>query len=110
MSILGRFCRICSCFMALTLSPSAFPEDEARRHWSFQPVEEVTLPNVANVGWLRTPVDAFVLAALEQRRWQPAPSASRSEWIRRVYFDLSGLPPAPEDVVCLHQRLVVRCS
>ena len=88
MSIVRRFVSLCSWCIALTLSPSVFAEDEARRHWSFQPVKEVSLPTVANVEWLRTPVDAFVLTALEQRRWQPAPSASRSEWIRRVYFDL----------------------
>ena len=48
--------------------------------------------------WVRNPVDAFILAQLEQRGWHPAPPASRPEWIRRVSFDLTGLPPTPEEV------------
>ncbi len=72
--------------------------DEARHHWSFQPVRTVTPPSVRNSDWVRTPIDAFVLSKLEERHWQPAPAASRIEWIRRVSFDLTGLPPAPEEV------------
>jgi hypothetical protein len=71
---------------------------EARRHWSFQPVGKVITPRVADAAWVRTPVDAFILAKLEERRWQPAPPASRADWIRRVTFDVIGLPPSPEDV------------
>jgi mono/diheme cytochrome c family protein len=72
--------------------------DEARRHWSFQPVRKPVPPNVKDGAWATNPVDAFILAQLEQRGWHPAPPASRSEWIRRVSFDLTGLPPTPEDV------------
>lgn len=70
----------------------------ARRHWAFQPVRMPTRPAVEQSQWLRTPVDAFILAKLEDRQWQPAPPASRLDWIRRVYFDLTGLPPIPDDI------------
>ena len=72
--------------------------DEARKHWAFQPFRRITPPQVENVDWLQTSVDSFILAGLEQRTWQPAPSASREELIRRVHFDLVGLPPQPEDI------------
>ncbi len=71
---------------------------EARRHWAFQPVRKVTPPAVNDVGWVRTCVDAFILAKLEGRQWRPAPPASRAELIRRVAFDLIGLPPTPEEI------------
>ena len=72
--------------------------EEARRHWSFQPIRKPRPPKVDNAASLRTPIDAFVLATLEARHWQPAPRAGRAEWLRRVTFDLIGLPPAPEDL------------
>ena len=79
-------------------SDQASFSDEARNHWAFQPVRKATPPRVSNTDWLRTPVDAFILAKLEQQDWQPAPPASREELIRRVHFDLLGLPPQPEDI------------
>jgi hypothetical protein len=71
---------------------------EARRHWAFQPVRKPAPPPVRDVSWVRYPVDAFVLAKLEERGWSPAPPADRADWLRRVTFDLTGLPPSPEDV------------
>lgn len=73
--------------------------DEARQHWAFQPVQRVSPPRVANIEWLQNPIDSFILSKLEQRSWQPAPAATRDELIRRVHFDLLGLPPQPEDIV-----------
>ncbi len=73
--------------------------EEARRHWAFQPVRRVSIPKVANAGSWKTPVDAFILAKLEQQGWQPAPAATRPEWIRRVHFDLTGLPPTPQQII-----------
>jgi hypothetical protein len=72
--------------------------DDARRHWSFQPVKKSKPPEVRETTWVRTPVDAFLLAKLEERGWKPAPPADRRELIRRVTFDLTGLPPMPEEV------------
>lgn len=72
--------------------------EEARRHWSFQPVRRVSPPKMEHADWVRSPVDAFILEKLEARGWQPSAPASRLEWIRRVSFDLTGLPPTPEEV------------
>ncbi len=80
-------------------SNQAVPKaDEARRHWAFQPVKKATPPSVRDATWVRNPVDAFVLAKLEGRGWKPAPPAGREEWLRRATFDLTGLPPTPEEV------------
>ncbi len=72
---------------------------EARaRHWAFQPVQTPALPKVKRKQWVQTPVDQFVLAKLEQGRLSPAKPADRRTLIRRVSYDLTGLPPMPEDV------------
>ena len=71
---------------------------DARKHWAFQPIRRPEPPVVNDLAWGLTPVDAFVLTKLEERGWSPAPDASRSDWLRRVTFDLTGLPPSPEDV------------
>jgi mono/diheme cytochrome c family protein len=72
--------------------------EEARQHWSFQPVRKPMPPTVKDRAWVVNPVDTFILAKLEERGWRPAPPASRPEWIRRVSFDLTGLPPSPGEV------------
>ncbi len=70
----------------------------ARTHWAFQPVRVPPAPVVIQSDWIRTPIDAFVLAQLEVRGWQPAEAAEKATWLRRVCFDLTGLPPGPEEV------------
>lgn len=69
-----------------------------RRHWAFQSVRHVTPPTVDDAGWVRTPIDAFIRAKLAERDWNPASRAAEEVLIRRLYFDLTGLPPAPEDI------------
>jgi hypothetical protein len=72
-----------------------------RRYWAFQPRTNPTPPAFsapADRQWIRNPIDSFVLAALRKQGLSPAPAASRRTLIRRVYFDLTGLPPAPEDI------------
>jgi hypothetical protein len=72
---------------------------EARKsHWSFRPVTKPALPAVKGEAWVRTPIDRFVLARLEAAGLAPAPAADRRTLIRRVSFDLTGLPPTPEEV------------
>jgi len=68
------------------------------RHWAFQPVRKPEPPAVGQTNWVKTPVDAFVLALLEKKHLAPAPSADRRVLIRRVTYDLTGLPPNPEEV------------
>jgi hypothetical protein len=71
---------------------------EARKFWSFQPVVKPGLPVVKTQGWIKTPIDAFILAKLEEHNLQPVRFASKRELIRRATFDLTGLPPTPEEV------------
>lgn len=67
-------------------------------HWSFKPVQSPPVPSVANSAWPRNEIDDFILARLEQAGLQPAPEADRVAWLRRVSFDLIGLPPSFEEV------------
>jgi hypothetical protein len=69
-----------------------------REWWSLQPLHSTIPPRVRNAGWVRTPVDAFVLAKLEAHGLEPAPEADRATLLRRVTFDLLGLPPTPEEI------------
>lgn len=72
---------------------------EAREFWAFQPVKPVLPPTVRNSAWVRRPLDRFVLAALEAQGLRPVEEADRRTFIRRATFDLTGLPPRPEEVV-----------
>ncbi|HWE40242.1 MAG TPA: PSD1 and planctomycete cytochrome C domain-containing protein [Isosphaeraceae bacterium] len=72
--------------------------DKDRAHWAFQPVRRPSLPDVKDTAWVAGPIDAFILARLEARVLRPNPPASKSELIRRVTYDLTGLPPTPEEV------------
>jgi hypothetical protein len=67
-------------------------------HWSFQPLGDPRPPAAQRVGWLRTPVDAFILARQEAAGLAPSPPADRRTLIRRATYDLTGLPPTPEAV------------
>lgn len=72
--------------------------DEARRHWAYRPLEPVAPPSVRAADRVETPVDAFLLARLEAvGRTYSAPADPRT-WLRRVYYDLIGLPPTFEAV------------
>ena len=70
---------------------------KAREHWAFQPVKKPTVPAVQQDGWVSTPVDAFVRTKLEAKRLAPAPPADKRTLLRRVTYDLTGLPPTPEE-------------
>jgi len=72
-----------------------------RRHWAFVKRSTPQVPiftEPAARAWVRNPVDAFVLARLEKEGLKPSPEADRATLIRRIYFDLTGLPPAPKDI------------
>jgi mono/diheme cytochrome c family protein/cytochrome c553 len=66
--------------------------------WSLQPVRNPTLPAVRNGEWPRSSVDRFILAELEKNGLEPAPQADKATLIRRASFDLTGLPPSPEEI------------
>src|SRR5262245_17062057 len=70
----------------------------ASKHWAFQPVRRPAIPAVKDAGWARTPEDRFLLARLEARGLAPSGPADRRTLLRRVYFDLIGLPPTADEV------------
>jgi hypothetical protein len=81
-----------------TVAPMGMSIEDGRKFWSFQPVSNPPVPDVRERSWVRTPIDAFVLAKLEAAGLHPAPPADKRTLIRRVTFDLIGLPPSPEEI------------
>jgi mono/diheme cytochrome c family protein len=69
-----------------------------RMWWAFQPLERPKVPSVPRSDWVRTPIDAFILAALQGHGLGPTREADRRTLIRRLSFDLIGLPPTPEEI------------
>ena len=78
-------------------APFDLPE-RRRTHWAWQPVQAAEPPAVADEAWPATPVDRFVLAALDDAGLAPAPDADRAALVRRLSFDLRGLPPTPREI------------
>jgi hypothetical protein len=112
--VVNRLVRIHSALLILMLSTVAMAGDapsqpdgvappesfsnEKRSHWAYQPVKPVEPPRVKGSRWVRNPIDRFLLAPLEELGWSPALEADRVALIRRVTYDLTGLPPAAEAV------------
>ena len=69
-----------------------------QKFWAFVPPIQPTVPAVKDKGWVRSPIDAFVLAALEAKGLTPAKPADKRTLIRRASYDLTGLPPTPTEV------------
>jgi mono/diheme cytochrome c family protein len=69
--------------------------EQGQKWWSLQPLSRPPVPVVKTSAWVRTPVDAFILHRLEREGMKPSPEADRRTLIRRLYFDLLGLPPTP---------------
>jgi hypothetical protein len=78
--------------------PAGFPLTERRKHWAYRPVVRPAVPKVKNTTWGRNPIDAFLLHRLEAAGLKPATPADRRTLIRRVTFDLTGLPPTPAEI------------
>jgi cytochrome c553 len=72
--------------------------DKDREHWSFRPVHRPAVPSVKDGLHVANPIDAFILARLEAQGIAPSAPAGKRELIRRVTFDLVGLPPSPEEI------------
>jgi hypothetical protein len=86
-------------YAATPPAPSHKPfTDAQKRWWAFQPVTKPAAPEVKNQSWVRNPVDAFILAKLEEKGLAPSAPANRITLIRRASLDLIGLPPTPEEV------------
>jgi cytochrome c553 len=76
----------------------AAPKRAGLDWWSLQPIVRPVIPKPQKRDWVRNPIDAFVLAGLDAKKLSPAPPADKRTLIRRVYFDLIGLPPSPQEV------------
>jgi hypothetical protein len=71
---------------------------EPGKFWSFQPVHKTPSPEVHNQAWVRSPIDAFILAKLEEKHLKPAPPADKLTLLRRATYDLTGLPPSETEI------------
>ncbi len=88
-------------FAAESSIPSEHYTAVERRHWSFQPRSQPPIPQFSSAqerAWSSNPIDAFILAELKKNELVPAPKADRATLIRRVTFDLTGLPPTPAEI------------
>jgi hypothetical protein len=77
------------------------PEADPKSHWAFQPRVRPEVPAVKNAAWVKNPIDAFLAEAHEKAGVTPQPEPPRNVLIRRVYLDLIGLPPQPEELAAL---------
>ena len=68
------------------------------KHWAYRPVVKPAVPTVQNKAWVKSEVDAFILQALEKKQLAPSKPADKITLLRRATFDLTGLPPTPEEV------------
>jgi hypothetical protein len=97
---------------------SSQSQKTGRTWWSLRPITNPTVPRLSaeESAWARTPIDAFIVARLREKGLEPAPEADRRTLIRRLSFDLLGLPPTPEEVAAFladrapdaYERLVDR--
>jgi hypothetical protein len=82
----------------LVADDGATASASASSHWSFQPIRDPSPPAVRDKAWVRDDLDRFVLARLEQAELPPSPDADRHTLLRRVAFDLTGLPPSLDEI------------
>ncbi len=78
-------------------SVRSFTDDE-KQFWAFQPMRDFAPPQVKNAAWVKSPIDNFVLAKLEEKGLKPAPPADKLTLLRRATFDLTGLPPTVKEM------------
>ncbi len=74
------------------------PHSSTNDHWAFKSPVRPAIPSVKKTNWLRNPIDNFILAKLEANQLSPSPEANRVTLIRRLSFDVIGLPPSPEEI------------
>ncbi len=89
-------------FVAWVKDGAVWPAKTARfevaRHWAFLPVRDVPVPDIQDKAWIKTSIDPFIRAKQDAARVAPAPAADKRTLIRRATFDLTGLPPTPDEV------------
>lgn len=73
-------------------------EEKAKGHWAFRRLQETPVPTLKDTSWPQTPIDNFIFAKLKEVSLTPYPPASARELIRRINFNMIGLPPTPEEV------------
>ena len=90
-----RFATLAAIFFLTVRGQAEEEEPQLAKRWPFTPVTAVTPPEVTNTNWVSNPIDAFILSKLEARGIEPAPLTKRRALVRRLYFDLLGVPPEP---------------
>jgi hypothetical protein len=78
--------------------PKPIDIEAGRKHWAYHPLKAPAIPKVSNTVWPNGAIDRFVLAGLETAGLQPGPDAKKTVLVRRLYFDLIGLPPTPKQI------------
>ncbi len=79
-------------------APPPYDYEKAKKFWSFQPIKDPTPPLVNDPLWSRTAIDRFIKSKLDEKKLKPVGLASKQALIRRATYDLTGLPPSPDDV------------
>ncbi|MBW3599017.1 MAG: PSD1 and planctomycete cytochrome C domain-containing protein [Planctomycetes bacterium] len=72
--------------------------EEGRKHWAYQPVSDPPVPKTQDAAWPRTDIDRFILAGLEAKQLRPVADAAPLDLLRRISYDLTGLPPTPDRI------------
>ncbi len=72
--------------------------NQGRKFWAFQPIKHPALPDVKKDEWIKDEIDRFILRGIEEKRLQPSQKSEPITLLRRIFFDLTGLPPSPEDI------------
>jgi hypothetical protein len=82
----------------LVAKPDSIDIEAGRKHWAYQPLRAPAIPEVTDAAWPANDIDRFILARLEPAGLQPGADAKKITLVRRLYFDLIGLPPTPEEI------------
>ncbi len=96
-AMLGLLVSGVACADEATVAEPAITEQD-RKHWAFKPLAEVDVPVVGDTSWPRGAIDEFVLTKLRAKGLETSPEADRATLLRRVTFDLTGLPPTPAEI------------
>jgi hypothetical protein len=83
---------------AWAAKPDSIDIEAGRKHWAYQPLRAPVIPEVTDAAWPANDIDRFILVKLESAGLQPGSDAKKITLVRRLYFDLVGLPPTPEEI------------